>query len=122
MARQYARVNYDELREEEHSRSLLLSALAAAGTLGVAATPLCEGLNPALLFAIGASVPACAMAQTARKLASQEGILCGISSGAAARAAYELARRSENSGKRIVVVLPSTGERYLSTDLFSDAK
>jgi len=56
---------------------------------------------------------------TARELAASEGILCGISSGAAVWAAYELARRSENRGKRIVVILPSTGERYLTTDLFA---
>jgi cysteine synthase len=55
---------------------------------------------------------------TARRLAKEEGILCGISSGAAVWAALEVARRPENRGKRVAVILPSTGERYISTPLF----
>ena len=56
--------------------------------------------------------------ETARQLAREEGLLCGISSGAAVWVALQVGKRQENKGKQIVVALPSTGERYITTDLF----
>jgi cysteine synthase A len=56
--------------------------------------------------------------ETARQLAAKEGILAGVSSGAAMWAAMQLSQRTENKGKTIVVILPDTGERYISTEMF----
>jgi cysteine synthase A len=58
--------------------------------------------------------------KTARQLARQEGLLVGISAGAATFAALEISKRPQNKNKVLVVILPDTGERYLSTELFHE--
>jgi len=84
---------------------------------GIGAGFVPEVLNTDIIDAVAAITNDEAF-ETGRQMAKLEGILCGISSGAAVKAALDLAANPENKGKQIVVVLPSTGERYLSTDLF----
>ena len=83
---------------------------------GIGAGFVPEVLNTAIIDHI-VTVTADQAFETSRKLASQEGILCGISSGANVWAALEVAARPENQGKKVVTVIADTGERYLSTDL-----
>jgi cysteine synthase A len=78
-----------------------------------------EILNTSIIDEI-VQVPGDAAYTTARQMAREEGLLVGISSGAAVWAALQIARRNEARGKLIVVVIPSFGERYLSTDLYKD--
>jgi cysteine synthase A len=86
---------------------------------GIGAGFVPQVLNRALLDEVVAVTEDDAMA-AARRLAREEGILAGISSGAALAAALQVARRPESAGKVIVVMLPDTGERYVSTPLFSE--
>ncbi len=86
---------------------------------GIGAGFIPEVLNPAIIDEVF-QVSNDEALHTARLLSTTEGILCGISSGAAVFATLKIAARSENKGKTLVVILPDTGERYLSTPLFRD--
>ena len=86
---------------------------------GIGAGFVPDNLDPEVIDEVIAVANETAFA-TARRLASEEGILAGISSGAACAAALELAGRAEMAGKLIVFIVPSTSERYISTDLFAD--
>ena len=77
-----------------------------------------DNLDPTLIDEVVAVSNQTALA-TARRLAREEGILAGISSGAACAAALQIAAREDAAGKLIVFVVPSTSERYISTDLFA---
>ena len=103
----------------EPETSAVLSGRPAGphGLQGIGAGFIPEVLRTDVLDQIVCVTDAQAL-DTARELAKQEGILCGISAGAALYAALELASQPEWEGKRIVVLLPDTGERYLSTALF----
>ena len=87
------------------------------GIQGIGANFVPEALDRSVIDEVITVKSAEAM-EYGREIARNEGLLCGISSGAALKAAVELASRDENAGKNIVVVLPDTGERYLSSEMF----
>ena len=103
----------------EPSESAVLSGKAAGShnIQGIGAGFIPDVLNKSLIDEV-ITVKNEEAKEFTRRLAKEEGILAGISSGAALFAAWKIAKRKENKGKRIVVILPDTGERYLTTDLF----
>jgi cysteine synthase A len=105
----------------EPAESPVLSGGAAGshGIQGIGAGFVPKVLNRSMMDEVVQVKTKDAMA-AARALAKREGILAGVSSGAALAAALEVAKRKENKGKLLVVILPDTGERYLTTDLFRE--
>jgi cysteine synthase A len=99
---------------EPKASPLLTNGIAGPHKIqGIGANFVPENYDPSVVDEV-IDVENEAAAETAQQLAQQEGILCGVSSGAAMYAALELSKRRENKDKLIVVVLPDTGERYLS--------
>ena len=105
--------------EPQTSQVLAGKPKGAHGIQGIGAGFIPKVLNTKIIDEIFPVATEKAM-EIARLLAKQEGILVGISSGAATAAALEISKRAENKGKQIVVIIPSYGERYLSTALFAD--
>lgn len=105
--------------EPANSPVLSGGAAGAHGLMGIGAGFVPKVLHPEVLDEIMTVTEADAY-HAGRELASKEGILVGISSGAALWAAIEAAKRSENAGKTIVVLLPDGGDRYLSTPMFTE--
>lgn len=110
--------NVQVIAVEPSDSPLLTSGISASHKIqGIGANFIPEILDQSIIDEV-ITVTADEAYSAARSLAKEDGILCGISSGAALSAALSLAKRQENNGKNIVVILPDTGSRYLSTDLF----
>jgi len=105
--------------EPRHSAVLSGKSAGTHGLQGIGAGFVPEILNTSVYDEIQTVLEEDAK-ETARMLGRQEGILCGISGGAALWAALQVAKRPENEGKTVVVLLPDSGERYLSTDLYGE--